>query len=94
MVTVALRAFYLQRLFPGFDFLRHAARAFLPTVPAAAAVLLLRALEPGAHTLSLALAELASYLLIVAVATWQLESGLLREAFGQLLDRRPAAVAS
>lgn len=94
MVAVVLRAFYLQRLFPGFNFLRHAARAFLPTVPAAGAVLLLRAVEPAGHTLEEALAELATYVVVVAIATWQLEAGLIREALGQLLDRPPATVIS
>jgi PST family polysaccharide transporter len=94
MVAVVMRAFYLQRLFPGFDFLRHAARAFLPTVPAAGAVLLLRAVEPAGHTLEEALAELATYVVVVAIATWQLEAGLIREAVGQLLDRPPATVVS
>jgi O-antigen/teichoic acid export membrane protein len=93
MVALALRAFYLQRIFPGFDFLRHAARAFLPTVPAAVAVLLLRLLAPGRHSLGLALAELASYVVVTAIATWCLESRLIREAFGALLDRRATAIA-
>lgn len=94
MAAVALRAFYLQQIFPGFDFLRHAARSFLPTVPAAAVVVGLRALEPGRHTLALALAELASYILVTVIATWYFESGLIREAFAQVLDRRSAAIAS
>jgi O-antigen/teichoic acid export membrane protein len=93
MVAVVMRAFYLQRLFPGFDFLRHAARAFLPTVPAAAAVLILRAVGPAPHTLAFALALLATYLLITVIATWYFESGLIREAMGQVLDRRPRAAA-
>jgi O-antigen/teichoic acid export membrane protein len=94
MAGVALRAYYLQQLFPGFDFLRHAVRSFLPTMPALAAVLLLRAVEPGGHTLALALAELASYLLITVISTWYFEGGLIREALAQLFDRRPAAIAS
>jgi PST family polysaccharide transporter len=94
MTALALRAFYLQRIFPGFSFLRHAARAFLPTVPAVIAVLLLRAVEPGRHTLSLALGELATYLLVTVIVTWYLESGLIREAVLQLLDRPRAAAIS
>jgi PST family polysaccharide transporter len=91
MVAVVMRAFYLQRLFPGFDFLRHAARAFLPTVPAAAVVLGLRAVGSGHHNLSFAIAQLATYLLITVIATWYFESGLIREAVGELLDRRTRA---
>ena len=94
MVAVALRAYYLQRIFPGFDFLRHAARAFLPTVPAVVVVLVLRALASGGQTLGMALAELATYLAVTVVATWYFESGLIREAIGALLDRPAAAAAS
>ncbi len=94
MVAVALRAFYLQRIFPGFDFLRHAVRAFVPTLPATVAVLVLRALEPAGRTLPIALGELATYLIVTAIATWYLESGLIREALGALFDRgRAPAVA-
>ena len=82
VVHVACRAFYLRRLFDGFEFLRHAARAFIPTLPAAAAVLALRALETGERSGGRAVAELASYLVLVAAATWWLERGLLREAAG------------
>jgi PST family polysaccharide transporter len=94
MVAVAFRAYFLQRIFPGFDFLKHAARAFLPTVPAAAAVLLLRAIEPAPRGLGLALGELAMYAALAGLGTWYFESGLIREAVGTLLDRRPAAIAS
>jgi polysaccharide transporter, PST family len=90
LAALALRAYYLKRIFPGFDFLRHAARSFLPTVPAAAIVLLLRTLESGPRTLALALAELALYLVVTAVATWYLEGGLLREAAVYVTGREPA----
>ena len=93
MVAVVMRAFYLQRLFPGFDFIRHAARAFVPTLPAAAAVLLLRAVEPAGHTAGEALAELAVFVFVATIATWQLESGLIREAVGTLLGRRQVTAA-
>jgi hypothetical protein len=91
--ALALRAYYLGQLFPGFGFLRHAGRGFLPTVPAAALVLLLRWLAPGSRTLPRALAELAAYALVTAVTTWQQERSLLREAFGHVLGR-PVAVPS
>ena len=84
VAAVGVRAFYLQQMFPGFDFLRHAARSFLPTVPAAAAVLLMRALEPNRRTLGLALAELVIYVVLTGVATWYWESKLLREAAGYM----------
>jgi hypothetical protein len=92
VAAVGLRAFYLQQMFPGFDFPRHAARSFLPTVPAAAAVLVMRALEPRARTLGLALAELIVYVAVTGAATWYLESSLLREATGYM--RRPRAMSA
>jgi O-antigen/teichoic acid export membrane protein len=93
-VAVVGRAFYLQRMFPGFDFLRHAVRAFLPTFPAVGAVLLMRALETGGRPPALALGELATYLIVTVVSTWCLESGLIREALDALLDRRATPVVS
>jgi O-antigen/teichoic acid export membrane protein len=90
LVHLVVRAYYLERLFRGFAFLRHAARAFLPTLPAAGAVLLLRAALPGDRTLGLALAELLLYVAVTAVATWRFESPLLREALSYLPARRPA----
>jgi O-antigen/teichoic acid export membrane protein len=80
LLALVLRAYYLQRIFPAFHFLRHAARSFAPTVPAAAAVLLIRVLDRGTHSLGLALGELALYIAIAALATWWLESELLRDA--------------
>jgi O-antigen/teichoic acid export membrane protein len=85
--ALVMRAFWLRKLFPAFDFLRHAARAFLPTVPAAALVLGARLLEPRGRTLVMALGELCAYLLVTAAATLYLESGLLREAAGQAMQR-------
>jgi O-antigen/teichoic acid export membrane protein len=90
LVHLAFRAFYLRRLFEGFGFLRHALRSFLPTIPAVAAVLLVRALAPGDRTLELALAELSLYALVTVAATWYLESNLLREAMRYLIGRRTA----
>jgi len=94
LVALALRNYYLQRMFPGFGFVRQAARAFLPTAPAAAVVLALRALEPSERTLTIALGELVLYALITAACTWWLESRLLREALTTVLKRPPAAATS
>jgi hypothetical protein len=89
-----VRGFYLQRMFDGFGFVRHAARAFLPTIPAAGAVLLLRATERGGRSLTQAVTELVLYLVVTAAATWYLESKLLREAVAILRTRPPAAALS
>jgi O-antigen/teichoic acid export membrane protein len=92
-VALVLRVMYLHEIFPGFGFLAQAARAFLPTVPAAALVLLVRVVESGTRTLPMALGELAAYVLLVIGATWYFESSLLREAVGLLSGRRTAPVA-
>jgi hypothetical protein len=84
VAALVMRVYYLRQLFPGFRFLGHAARAFAPTVPGAAVVLAVRALEPAGRTLAVALGELAAYVLVTLVATLYLESGLLREALEQL----------
>jgi O-antigen/teichoic acid export membrane protein len=94
LVHLAFRAYFLQRLFDGFSFVRHAGRAFLPTLPAAGVVLLARAVGTADRTAALALAELAAYGIVTAAATWYFESGLLREAFGYLRGRRPAGAAA
>jgi O-antigen/teichoic acid export membrane protein len=80
VAAFVLRMFYVRRLFPGFPVLAHIGRAVLPTVPAAALVLVLRLLEPHDRSLGLALAELAVYVLVTVAATWYFESTLLREA--------------
>jgi O-antigen/teichoic acid export membrane protein len=93
LVLLVFRAYYLQRLFAGFGFLGHAVRAFLPTVPAAAVVLLARGVEQGHRSLGVALAELAMYVLVTAAATWYFEAPLLREA-AAYVGRRSAARAA
>jgi PST family polysaccharide transporter len=92
--ALVLRTWYLHQLFPGFGFLRHAARAFLPTLPAAALVLAARVVEPHARTLGVALAEFAAYVVVTLVCTWLFESSLLREALDQVLPRRAVPTPS
>jgi polysaccharide transporter, PST family len=82
-VGVVVRAFYLRSLFPGFRMIGHARRAIAPTLPAVAAVLVARA-ALGRDTLALALAELALYVAVTALATWRLEGPLLGEVAGYL----------
>jgi hypothetical protein len=88
VVHVGFRAWYLARLFDGFSFMGHALRAFLPTLPAVALVLVLRALEHPPGTRALAILNLVGYVLVVALATWLIERPLIREAIGYLLARR------
>jgi O-antigen/teichoic acid export membrane protein len=78
------RVWYLSRLFPSFQILLHSARAIAPSIPAAASILLLRAVTDADRSVSLAFAELALYLAVTVAATWALERPLLREVFGYL----------
>jgi polysaccharide transporter, PST family len=84
LTMLACRAFFLTRLFDGFDMARHIGRAIAPTIPAVAAVLALRAAGNLDRTLGIALGELALYVAVTAAATWVFERDLLREAVGYL----------
>jgi O-antigen/teichoic acid export membrane protein len=89
-VSLIVRVHYLMRLFPGFEMLRHAARAIAPTIPAADAVLIMRLLSMHHHrTATMAVVEVVSFVVITVVATAALERQLMREVLGYL---RPAAV--
>jgi polysaccharide transporter, PST family len=92
--NMVVRAYYLRGIFNGFDYLAHAARALLPTIPAAAAVAAMRLAETGERTLTEALAELAVYMLVTVAATWWSERALLREALGYVRRRGSAASAA
>jgi O-antigen/teichoic acid export membrane protein len=87
LVNLALRAWYLARLFDGFRFVSHATRAILPTLPAVAVVLLIRLVHTGHESAGLAATELAVYLLVTLAATWRFERSLLREAVGYVASR-------
>lgn len=87
LVYLVVRAWYITRLFEGLRFVRHAARAMLPTLPAIAAVLTMRALETGSRSEPMAIAELGVYVVVVVAATWRLEGHLLREAVDYLTAR-------
>jgi O-antigen/teichoic acid export membrane protein len=90
VVSLTARFYYLAKLFPALGILRHIVRAIAPTIPAAAAVLLLRAAIDTDRTLDLALFELAVYVAVTAVMTWVLERPLLREARSYLRRPKPA----
>jgi O-antigen/teichoic acid export membrane protein len=92
VVSLTARFYYLTRLFPSFEVLRHVVRAIAPTLPAAAAVLVLRLALDGERTLDVALLELAAYVAVTAAFTLVLERPLLREARSYL--RRPGVRAA
>jgi O-antigen/teichoic acid export membrane protein len=85
LAQLVLRGYFLRRLFPGFNLLRHAVRALAPIAPAVGLVLLVRLAEDGgARTLGVAIGELAIYLLVVVATTYAFERSLIREAVGYL----------
>ena len=88
-VNFSVRMFYLRRLFPTFRFIRHTARALLPSVPAVAVVIAVRLLLGEESTLAAALAVLALYVTVTIAATALVEHRLLREIVAYL-RRRPA----
>lgn len=89
VVTIAARAWFLRRLFDGFDMARHIARAVLPSVPPVLLVLAVRGVGTFDRSPAVALAELALYLSVTAAATYLFERSLLRETMSYL-RRRPA----
>lgn len=89
LVGLAARSFYLRRLFPGFAMLRHAARSIVPTIPAAAAVLLLRLAEGSERSLPIALGELVLFAAVTVAATAYIERPLIRELAGYLRNSPP-----
>jgi O-antigen/teichoic acid export membrane protein len=88
-VNFAVRMYFLRRMFPDFRFLRHTVRALLPSAPAVALVLALRAAVGSEGTLLAALAMLALYVAATLAATALVERSLLREIVAYL-RRRPA----
>lgn len=88
-----LRAWFVSRLFNGFAFARHSLRAVLPTLPAVAAVLVMRAVQSGPRHEAMAIAELVVYVVVTGAATVLWERSLLREVAGYVASRsrEPAA---
>ena len=93
-VHLGFRAYFLRRLFKGFAFLPHAARAIAPTVPAVAAVLAVRLADSGPRSGALAAVELTLYVGLVTAATLLVEGRLLREMVGYLRQQETAGAAS
>ena len=85
LVQLILRGYYLRRIFPGFNLVKHALRAVAPMVPAVGVVLLIRLAEGGGtRSLGMALAELGVYALVVGGATYVTERRLITESIGYL----------
>jgi O-antigen/teichoic acid export membrane protein len=92
VLEIALRGWFLSRLFVGFNLISHIVRAVAPIAVPAALVLGLRQLESGARTPGMAAAELVLYLVASAVATLLFERRFIVELVGYLRGAvRPAA---
>jgi O-antigen/teichoic acid export membrane protein len=83
-----LRGRLLKRLLPNLDFTRHVVRAIIPSLPAAALVVLVRLAEPRDRTFAIALAEVFLYSLVTIIVTWYVERDLLREVYSYVRRRR------
>jgi O-antigen/teichoic acid export membrane protein len=92
LAQLAVRGYFLRGLFPGFRVLAQLWRAAAPTLPAVAAVLLVRLLIPDGRSLSRALAELALFCMVAVGSTYLLERQLVRELISYLHRRRARGV--
>ena len=93
-VNFTIRMVFLRRLFPDFRFLRHAARALLPSLPAVALVAVLRLTLGEESSLLAALAMLTLYVVATLAATALIERRLLREMLAYVRRRPPAGAAA
>jgi O-antigen/teichoic acid export membrane protein len=91
LIQVAGRCWYMARLFDGFKIARHLVRSIAPSVPAAAAVLLVRLAESGHRTVAMVVCELVLYAAVTLGATLTIERSLIGEVTSYLRrGARPA----
>lgn len=90
-VSVAVRMWYLRRIFPGLAPLRHIAAGIGPALPGVAVVLLIRALDPGPRTVLRVATEAVAFSVVVIAATCISQRTLLSELIGYLRGRSPLA---
>jgi len=88
-VALATRTYFLNRLFEGFNVVRHCVRAVAPALPPLAGVLALRAVEGGERTGLMVCGELALYLALSGASVWLMERSLVREMVGYLRGGAP-----
>jgi len=79
LVSLGVRLVYLKKLFSAFRVIRYSARAIAPSVPAGAAVLLVRAIGNAERSGAVAVGEVALYLAVTGICTLWLQRRLLRE---------------
>ena len=83
VTQVALRGYFLSRLFKGFKVLRHSFRAIAPSFPAVGAILALRLIGLD-RTPALVIGELALYAGLTVAFTVVFERNLLKEMWAYL----------
>lgn len=84
-VLIAVRFFYLRRLFSGLAMVRNVLRAAAPAVAATGVVLTIRALAGGdTRDAGEAAAQLAAFLAVAGLGTVAIERELLKEFVGYL----------
>jgi O-antigen/teichoic acid export membrane protein len=86
-VQIAIRSWYMRRVFHGFRVLRQMARAIVPTLPPAALILLMRFVADGGRTPARVVVELALYWGVAIGATVLLERTLVKEMVSYLRGR-------
>ncbi|MEY2590386.1 MAG: hypothetical protein QOJ67_2370, partial [Acidimicrobiaceae bacterium] len=87
VAAMTVRLVYLAKLFPARSIAVHVARSFLPTLPAAAVILLEREVLGFDDSVTRLVLEVAAYGVLVLATTWVTERSLLREAVGYLRQR-------
>jgi PST family polysaccharide transporter len=90
VIAVAVRLWYLRRIFPGASFAAHIARGIGPTLPAAAVVLAVRAADPGGRSVARVALEAVAFAALAIGATVLSERALLRESVGYVRGRAAA----
>jgi PST family polysaccharide transporter len=86
-VQVLLRGYFLRALFGRFSIVMQAARAVAPTIPAAATVLALRAVDAGPRGGLRFAVELALYTFATVLFTFVFERRLVLEILGYMRQR-------
>jgi lipopolysaccharide exporter len=84
VLELALRGWFLSRLFVGFNITSHVVRAIAPVIVPTALILGLRLLETGNRSLGTALGELALYGAATVAATFLMERRFIVELVGYL----------
>jgi teichuronic acid exporter len=93
-VDIATRAYFLARIFPGFQMAHHFYRSVLPHVFPTVAVLAARGLIDAPRTTGTILLDLLAYLMLTAAAAYVLERPLINEILGYVRGGRRPLVAA